>query len=75
MKKTFFGLIIFVLAACNNNSENEGSTDTTTYDNTSVENVNGNIPDTTNTITIDGGNPETTTPADSLRNRKDTTRN
>jgi hypothetical protein len=73
MKKIFFGLIVFALAACNNDSENESATDTTTNNNTSVENVNGNLPDTTNTIRIDGGTPDTA-PPDTNRNLKDTSR-
>ncbi len=71
MKKTFLVLTVCMLIACNSSSENEGSTDTPINDNTSVENVNGNIPDTTNTITIDGGTHETA--VDSTRNTRDTT--
>ncbi len=73
MKKIFFGLAFFALAACNNDGGDKTTTDTTINDNTSVENVNGNLPDTTNTITIDGGTPETT-PPDTNRNTKDTSR-
>ncbi len=74
MKKIFFALFVLALAACNNDSENNNSTDTTVNNNSSVENVNGNLPDTTNTITIDGGTPETT-PPDTNRNPSDTSRN
>ncbi|MDQ3682552.1 MAG: membrane lipoprotein lipid attachment site-containing protein [Bacteroidota bacterium] len=73
MKKILFGLIVFVLAACNNNSESTTITDTTVSNTSGVENVNGNLPDTTNTITIDGGKPETT-PIDTTRNPRDTIR-
>ena len=73
MKNIFFGLLLFVLVACNNNGDNESAIDTTVNNNTGVENVNGNLPDTTNTITIDGGTPETT-PPDTNRNTKDTSR-
>jgi hypothetical protein len=74
MKKIFFGMFISALAACNNDSDNESASDTTVNNNSSVENVNGNLPDTTNTITIDGGTPETT-PPDTNRNPRDTSRN
>lgn len=67
MKKIFFGLIVFVVAACNNDGEN-GTTGTSpdTIENktTVIDNVNGNLPDTINTIEIDQGN----------RGTKDTTR-
>jgi hypothetical protein len=72
MKKILFGLLVFTLAACNNNSESTTITDTTVSNTTGVENVNGNIPDTTNTITIDGGKPETT--PDTSLNSRDTIR-
>lgn len=68
MKKISIALLVFVLAACGNNNktENKSATDTTTNNTTGVENVNGNLPDTTNTITIDGGTPKKTTPGDTL---------
>jgi hypothetical protein len=69
MKKIFFGLIVFVVASCNNDSENDTSADTTVNNTSGVENVNGNLPDTTNTIMIDGGTPDTTTLLDTTRNR------
>ncbi len=64
MKKIFFGIMVFSLAACNNNSDSATSADTIENKTTVIENVNGNIPDTTNTINIDGGN----TGNDSTRN-------
>jgi len=56
MKKIFFALMVIAFASCNNNSENETSPDTIENKTTVIDNVNGNIPDTTNTIDIDGGN-------------------
>lgn len=67
MKKIFFGVMVFSLAACNNNSESDTAADTTVSNTTAVENVNGNIPDTTNTITIDGGKPDTTVDSSNKR--------
>jgi len=64
MKKIFLALMVFVFAACNNDSDSATSADTIENKTTVIENVNGNIPDTTNTINIDGGN----TGNDSTRN-------
>lgn len=61
MKKILFGFLVLALAACNNSSESTTTTDTTVNNTSGVENVNGNLPDTTNTITIDGGTTDTTT--------------
>ena len=55
MKKIIFGLMILVFTACNNNNTEETSVDTTASKSSGVNSVNGNIPDTTNTINIDGG--------------------
>ncbi|MGV3658260.1 MAG: hypothetical protein ACO1NX_09905 [Chitinophagaceae bacterium] len=54
MKKIFVMALLFTAAtACNNNS-NEASADddSTVRTAPAVENVNGNIPDTTNTIDV-----------------------
>ncbi len=67
MKKIFFGLIVFVVASCNNDSENNNSEDTTINHNSGVENVNGNIPDTANTITLEGITSEKSTTADTTK--------
>lgn len=64
MKKIFFGLIVFAFVACNNDSESSTTPDTIENKTTVIDNVNGNLPDTTNTIEIDQGN----------RGTKDTTR-
>lgn len=58
MKKMLYALMIFVLVACNNSSETNEVADSAINDNSATENVNGNIPDTTNTISIDGGKTE-----------------
>jgi len=59
MKKLFFALIVLVLAACSNTtSETNEVADSAINNNSAVDNVNGNIPDTTNSISIDGGNTE-----------------
>ncbi len=68
MKKLFVVLIVFALASCDNNkaTENKTSTDTTVINSSAVENVNGNLPDTTNSIKIDGGKPKAANPGDTL---------
>jgi ABC-type Fe3+-citrate transport system substrate-binding protein len=67
MKKIFFAIFVFVLAGCNNDSENNNSEDTTINHNSGVENVNGNIPDTANTITLEGITSEKSTTADTTK--------
>ncbi len=52
---------------CNNDSENNNSEDTTINHNSGVENVNGNIPDTANTITLEGITSEKATTADTTK--------
>lgn len=65
MKKLCFGMLI-LLAACNNDGASSSSEDTTVTNLSGVENVNGNMPDTQNAITIEG----TSDPVDS---KKDST--
>jgi len=59
MKKIFlFILAIGFLIACNNSSTTSTSADsTTTNSNTNVENVNGNVPDTTSGMTLNQSLP------------------
>lgn len=53
MKTVLFGLaLIFALSACNNEGEGGESMDTTGTHTPAIENVNGNIPDTINTIPL-----------------------
>ncbi len=54
MKKIFLAITVFAFVACNNDSDSSSGEDTTVTNVSGVENVNGNIPDTTNTISIDG---------------------
>lgn len=60
MKKLLFAAIFASgMIACNSNGEGSETGDTATGDKVSaVENVNGNIPDTTNTINL-GGDKDT----------------
>ena len=67
MKKILFAAFVLVLASCNNDSEGSSDTDTTVTNVSGVENVNGNIPDTTNTISIEGSSEPTNTKVDSLQ--------
>lgn len=53
MKKLLFGLIVLSFAACNSDSNSSTTEDTTITNVSGIDNVNGNIPDTTNTISID----------------------
>ncbi len=58
MKKIIFvTVLLFALVSCNSNSsKTESSEDSTKTDIKSTQNVNGNIPDTTNSIGTPGGN-------------------
>ncbi len=71
MKKIFFGLIVFVFVACNNASDTSSSDEDTTVTNVSgIDNVNGNIPDTTNTISIDASSQSGDAVVDTLPKNK-----
>ena len=50
--------VLFFAAACNSGGNGEGGEDTSSTNLTTVENVNGNIPDTTNSINL--GSDDTT---------------
>ena len=64
MKKLCFGMLI-VLAACNNDGDSSKSEDTTVTNLSGVENVNGNMPDTQNAISIEGTSDPVSTKTDS----------
>jgi len=66
-EKDIFCHIRFCFSCCNNDSENNNSEDTTINHNSGVENVNGNIPDTANTITLEGITSEKATTADTTK--------
>jgi len=66
MKKTFFALLVLFFVSCNNDSKSSTSEDTTVTNISGVENVNGNIPDTTNTISIDASSQSGSTLVDTL---------
>jgi hypothetical protein len=55
-------LVILFASACNNAGEGNDDVDTTTSNIAPVENVNGNIPDTTNSINVDPGDTTSSTP-------------
>jgi hypothetical protein len=53
-------LVLFV-AACNSGSEGGENEDTTGSNITNVQNVNGNLPDTSNSINLDAGDTTSST--------------
>jgi hypothetical protein len=67
MSKILIGLAVLFLAACNNDSKSSSSEDTTVSNMSGVENVNGNIPDTTNTLTVEGSSQSTDASVDSTK--------
>ena len=52
MKKIFFLFSIAAIVSCNSDGSNSSADDTTSVNKTGVQNVNGNIPDTTNSINV-----------------------
>jgi hypothetical protein len=48
-------------AACNSNGEGEASDDTASSNITNVQNVNGNLPDTSNSMNLDAGDTTSST--------------
>ncbi len=59
--------MIFI-AACNNAGDSSSSSEDTNVTNVSgVENVNGNMPDTTNSITVDGSSQSSDPAKDSTK--------
>jgi len=66
MNKLLIGFICIAFVACNGNSDASSSEDATTTNVSGVENVNGNIPDTTNTISVDGSSEPSDTKVDTL---------
>lgn len=70
MKKATIVSLVLLAIACNNNGDGSSTEDTTVSNSSSVENVNGNIPDTTNTITVEGGaQPTDSTTTDSVQKK------
>lgn len=70
MKKTFFAMIVFAFTACNNDSDSSSSDDTTVTNVSGIDNVNGNMPDTTNTISIDASSQSGDAVVDTLPKNK-----
>lgn len=59
--------IVFVIYGCNSNGTKKAD-DTKTYNQTGVQNVNGNIPDTTNAIDLSTHKKDSTgKPSDSTK--------
>ena len=54
-------MVILFAAACNNNGEGDGDDDTASGNITNVQNVNGNLPDTSNSINLDAGDTTSST--------------
>jgi hypothetical protein len=54
-------MVLLFAAACNSNGEGEDSDDTASSNITNVQNVNGNLPDTTNSMNLDAGDTTSST--------------
>ncbi len=68
MTKFLFAFLIICVAGCNNNGDTSSSEKDTNVTNISgVENVNGNMPDTTNSITVDGSSQSSDPAKDSTK--------
>jgi hypothetical protein len=58
MKRIFsFVVVCNLILACNSSSNSSTSTDSTTTNQTNVENVNGNVPDSTSGINLNHSLP------------------
>lgn len=53
--------LVLIATACNSGSEGNENEDTTGSNITNVENVNGNIPETTNSINLNAGDTTSST--------------
>ncbi|MEJ7913445.1 MAG: hypothetical protein WKF70_09845 [Chitinophagaceae bacterium] len=66
MNKLLIGLISIAFVACNGNSDASSSEEAAPTNLSGVENVNGNIPDTSNAMTVDGSSQAGDTKIDTL---------
>lgn len=70
--KLFFSAVIFLTAAaCNSGSNNSSSGGDSTINIKPVDNVNGNVPDTTNSTSITGSKTDSSKIDSSLMKKKD----
>jgi hypothetical protein len=72
MKSRIILGFLITLAACNNSGVREADEDSTGTNITPIENVNGNLPDSSNSISL-GGHPADSTkslPDSAARNRQ-----
>ncbi|HVG41407.1 MAG TPA: hypothetical protein VM888_07325 [Chitinophagaceae bacterium] len=67
MNKFFGTLLIILFVACNNSNEGTTERDTGVTNVSGIENVNGNIADTTNSISVDGSSQSGTGHSDTLK--------
>ena len=65
MKKIATGFLFMILLSCSNKGKKVSPTNEGTPNTPNVENVNGNIPDTVNTVTL--GHPDTTKDSSGLK--------
>ena len=54
-------MVLLTAAACNSSGEGENSEDTASSNITPVQNVNGNLPDTSNSVNLSGGDTTSST--------------
>ena len=52
MKKILFVFSIVALVSCNSDGNNSATDDSTSVNKSGVQNANGNLPDTTNSINV-----------------------
>jgi len=72
MKKFLVLPLVIALASCNSNSGNNQSTEDSALNSHAVENVNGNIPDTSNSTDITGKTKIDSSKIDSSNLKADT---
>lgn len=69
--KLFFSAVIFLTAAACNSGSNNSSSGDSTINIKPVDNVNGNVPDTTNSTSITGSKTDSSKIDSSLMKKKD----
>jgi hypothetical protein len=70
MKQLISAAFIIFLSACNNDGKSSATDDTAVTNISGVENVNGNMPDTTNSISVDGSSQSTNVAVDSTKKKQ-----
>jgi hypothetical protein len=70
MKQLIVAAIVLFASACNSDGKSSSTEDTSVSNISGVENVNGNMPDTTNSISVDGSSQSTNGAVDTSKKKQ-----